>query len=131
MDNFIRASAGVLLAVILSIALRYKGGEISVLLSLAVCVMVGALAMHYCEPVITFLKSLQIRAAISGEMFSILLKIVGVGMICEVVSLICCDAGNASMGKVLQILGVAVMLYLSLPLFESLLELVEDILGNI
>ena len=129
MDIFVRASAGVLLAVILGITLRYKGAEISVLLSLAVCVMVGALAMEYLEPVISMLRSLQIRAALNAEMFSLLLKIVGVGIICEIVALICTDAGNAAMGKILQVLGVSVALYLSLPMLETLLDLVEDVLG--
>lgn len=131
MDMFIRASAGVLLAVILGITLRYKGAEISVLLTLAVCVMVGALSMRYLEPVIALLRSLQIRTAINGEMFTTLLKIVGVGIICEMVTLICTDAGSAAMGKILQVLGVSVVLYLSLPMLEALLELVEDILGKL
>ncbi len=131
MDMFIRASAGVLLAVILGITLRYKGAEISILLSLAVCVMVGALSMRYLEPVIALLQSLQIRSAINGEMFAVLLKIVGVGIICEMVALICTDAGSAAMGKILQVLGVSVVLYLSLPMLEALLELVEDILGEL
>ena len=131
MDTFIRASAGVLLAVILSITLRYKGGEISVLLSLAVCVMVGLLALRYLEPVIAMLRSVQIKASINGNLFSLLLKIIGVGLICELVTTICADVGSAAMGKVLQVLGVSVVLYLSMPLFEALLSLLEDILGYI
>lgn len=131
MDTFIRASAGVLLAVILSITLRYKGGEISVLLSLAVCVMVGLLALRYLEPVIAMLRSMQIKASINGDLFSLLLKIIGVGLICELVTTICADVGSAAMGKVLQVLGVSVVLYLSIPLFEALLSLLEDILGYI
>lgn len=131
MDTFIRASAGVLLAVILSITLRYKGGEISVLLSLAVCVMVGLLALRYLEPVIAMLRSMQIKASINGDLFSLLLKIIGVGLICELVTTICADVGSAAMGKVLQVLGVSVVLYLSMPLFEALLSLLEDILGYI
>lgn len=131
MDTFIRASAGVLLAVILSITLRYKGGEISVLLSLAVCVMVGLLALRYLEPVIAMLRSMQIKASINSDLFSLLLKIIGVGLICELVTTICADVGSAAMGKVLQVLGVSVVLYLSIPMFEALLSLLEDILGYI
>lgn len=131
MDIFIRAVAGVLLAVILNIALHHKGGEISVLLSLAVCVMVAALSMRFLEPVISMLRALQVRSSIDSEMLSILLKTVGVGLIAELVSLICTDAGNAAMGKMIQILGAALVLNLSLPLLEILVALVEGIVGNI
>lgn len=131
MDIFIRAVAGVLLAVILNIALHHKGSEISVLLSLAVCVMVAALSMRFLEPVISMLRALQVRSSIDSEMLSILLKTVGVGLIAELVSLICTDAGNAAMGKMIQILGAALVLNLSLPLLEILVDLVEGIVGNI
>ena len=93
--------------------------------------MVAALSMRCLEPVISMLRALQVRSSIDSEMLSILLKTVGVGLIAELVSLICTDAGNAAMGKMIQILGAALVLNLSLPLLEILVALVEGIVGNI
>ena len=45
--------------------------------------------------------------------------------------LVCKDAGNESMGKSMQLLGSAAILYLSVPLFAALLELLQKILGEL
>ena len=64
-------------------------------------------------------------------MLTILLKVVGTALIAEIVTLVCMDGGNASMGKALQFLAAAVILWLSLPMLTALLELIEEILGNL
>ena len=60
-----------------------------------------------------------------------LLKIVGICFTAEIASLICEDSGNAALGKALQSLAGAVILYLSLPMLTKLLDLVEGILENL
>jgi hypothetical protein len=52
-------------------------------------------------------------------------------LIGELAGLICSDAGNAALAKSIQILTTAVILWLSIPLFESLLDLVQAILGEL
>lgn len=131
METFIRASAGVLLSVIMGIALRHKGNEISVLLSIAVCVMLGTLAVSYLKPTIDFIRNMYTRVEIDSELFQVLLKVVGVGVISEITALICTDAGNSSVGKMMQILGTALILYLSLPMFSALLDFVESMLEKL
>jgi hypothetical protein len=46
-------------------------------------------------------------------------------------TLICTDAGNTALAKTVQILTTAMILWLSIPLFESLLDLVQAILGEL
>ena len=64
-------------------------------------------------------------------MVEILMKSTGIGIITEIANLVCKDAGNESMGKSMQLLGTAVILYLSLPLFQTLIELLQKILGEL
>jgi hypothetical protein len=45
--------------------------------------------------------------------------------------MICSDAGNASLGKSVQLLGSSVVLYLALPVFRALIELVQGILEGV
>ena len=59
----------------------------------------------------------------------ILLKAVGIGLVSEIAALVCADAGNSSLGKTVQLLGSAVILWLSLPLFTMLIELLQRIMG--
>ena len=93
--------------------------------------MVAAAAFSYLKPIVDFLKSLQVLGQLNWEMVQILLKTVGIGLITEITALICTDMGNASLGKSLQILSVAVILWLSLPLFQRLLDLLDAVLGAV
>lgn len=131
MERFFQAAAGVLLAVILILAIQKQSREISVLLSLFVCCMVGCLAAGYIGPVLDFVKKLQSIGGLDWQMLQILLKVVGVAFISEIAGLICEDSGNSAMGKALQFLASAVILYLSLPMLTALLDLVEGILGMV
>ena len=131
MSGFLQASAGVLLTVIMVLALGKEGKQSALLLVLAVCAMVGVLALGYLSPVVDFMKRLSAIGQINGQMLGILMKVVGIGLMGELAGLICADSGHASLGKVLQILSAAVILRLALPLLEQLLELLERVLGEI
>lgn len=131
MTGFWQGAAAVLLAVILCLALGKQGKEAGLLLTLAVCCMVGVLALSYLRPVIELIDELQAVGQLDSGMLKIILKAVGIGLIGEIASLICSDAGNAALGKSLQLLSSAVILWLSIPLLTQLLELVQQILGEV
>ena len=131
MELYFKAAAGILIAVILSLVLSKQNKDISLLLTVAVCCMAAAIVVGYLEPVVDFFHQLEAIGQLEEGMLEILLKAVGIGMIGELASLICADAGNGSLGKVLQMLSVAVILWMSLPLLTGLLELIQKILGEI
>ena len=64
-------------------------------------------------------------------MLAILIKALGVGLASEIASMICTDAGNASLTKAIQLLGGAVILYLSVPMFSALMDLIQKIVGEL
>ena len=129
MELFWKASAAVLLTVVLVLALQKR--EISLLLVLAVCCMTAAAAMSYLEPVVDLLRELEDMMQMDQGMLSTLMKAAGIGLVAEIGSLICSDGGSGSLGKTLQILGAAGILFLSVPLFQSLLNLIREILGHV
>ena len=131
MERFYQATACVLVAVILILTLRKQGNEIALVLSVLLCCMVGFLAAGFLEPVVRFMQRLQKIGALNQELLNILLKIVGICFTAEIAGLICEDSGNCALGKALQFLASAVILYLSLPLLSKLLDIVEGMLDNL
>ena len=95
------------------------------------CCAVGILAFSFLSPVITFAEKLRTLCKIDQELFHILLKAVGIGLVGEIAGTVCVDAGNTSLGKMIQLLTTCVMLWICIPLMEALVELVESILGEI
>ena len=77
------------------------------------------------------LSRLKDMAGISSQMLSILIKAAGIGLVSELASLICSDAGDNALGKAVQLLSNGVILWISLPLMEELLELLQEVLGSV
>lgn len=130
MELFWKAAAGILIALIIVLTLG-KQQDMGTLLTIAVCCMTGIAAMQLLEPVLDFLYELQILTYMDGGVLRTLFRLVGIGLVAEIVAMICSDAGCASIGKTLQVLASSVILYLSIPIFQSLVDLIREIMGGL
>ena len=128
MEKFYSATALIVLTAVLVLVLRKQNGEIALLLGLCGCCIVMMVMVGFLSPVIQFLLKLQQIANLDHQMLRILRKITAVALTAEIAATVCADAGNAALAKVMQLLSIAVILYLSLPMLEALLTLVERIL---
>lgn len=131
MASFWQIAAGVFLVVVLGIVLNKQNKDLSMLLTLAACAMVLWVAASYLQPVLDFAEKLQELGQLDSEILGILWKAVGITLIAQIATLVCQDAGNGALGKTVQLLAAAAVLWLSLPLMESLLETVQKIVGEI
>lgn len=129
MEKFYAAIALVLLTLVLVLAIRKQNGEIALLLGLCGCCAAFAVAVGFLTPIVNFVRRLQQLTSLDHDMLQILLKVSGVAFTSEIAGTVCADAGNAALGKSLQMLSTLVILYLSLPMMQALLDLVEKILG--
>ena len=101
------------------------------MLAIAICATVSIAVLHFIEPLIDLIDSLEKLGNLNSQMIQILLRSVGIGFLAEITSLICTDSGSAAMGKTLQILGSVVILWLSIPLFNEMIDLIKEILQTI
>ena len=131
MDTFIRVIAALMIAVILGLTLQKQGKDIALALTVAVSCMVLLAAVDYLKPVVEFIKRLEEIASIDGQWIAVLLKAVGIGLVAQISALICEDSGNAALGKTIQFLSSAVILWIAIPLMNALLDLIQRILGEI
>lgn len=131
MDIFLKAVAGVLIAVVVSLILSKQGKDFSVLLVIGVCCMVAAVGLGYLEAIIDFIRLLQQKGNLNGDLIAVLMKAVGIGIISEITCMICTDSGNAALAKVIQFLTSSIILWLCIPLFTQLIELIESVLGAV
>ncbi len=128
MDVYLKSTAGVLIAVVMYLILSKQGQGITVLLTVSVCCLLSVAVMQYIEPVITFMRHLQQISKLDSGMLQIILRVIGISLLTEITMLICSDAGNAAMGKTLQILACAAILWISIPLLTEFIRLIEEIL---
>lgn len=131
MTALMQAIAGVMVAVILITVLRKQSQEIALLLSLAMCAMVLLIAGGYLKNAIALIENLKTVAGLDDDLLSPALKAVGIALLSQFAGLICADSGNSAMGRCVELLGCAAILWLAMPLMNMLLELVMKITGEL
>lgn len=131
METFWKAIAVIILTVILGVTLGKTEKDISVVLSVAACSIIMIIAMQYLEEVIAFLWQLSSKESEQIPSIKIILKITGVALVTELTTLISSDAGNSALGKAVEILGNAAILNLALPLLETFLTILQELMGLI
>lgn len=129
MEIYFKITAGILMTMIMCLLLPKQKADVSVLLCLAVCGMALICAVTYLEPIVSLLNHIIALGNLPEDLIQILFKVVGVGMLSQIASVICIDAGNQSLAKVLELITTAVVLWLCIPLLEHLLAFIENVLG--
>lgn len=128
---FWKTAAGIIIAVILILTVEKQERDLSMMLSLITCVMAGLAAFTIWEPVLDFMYRIAEVGNFQSESLKVMLKITGIGIVTELIKHVCSDSGNSALAHGVQFLGSATILMLSLPIMETLLELIQMILGGI
>ncbi len=130
MGGFWQGAALALIGAVLSMVLGKRLEHMGIMVTMAVVCMIAIMALNYIKPAIELIARLQVMGNLDQDMLSTLLKAVGIAMVTELATMVCADAGMTSAGKALQMLGAAVVLWLSIPLVERMLDLLQDVLGG-
>ena len=131
MDDFWKTTALVLLTVILSLSLDKTERDISAVMGIVALCIAACAAVTILNPVLNYLVELQRLFHLPDGLISILLKAVGIALVAELSASICADAGNASLGKMLQIQSGAAVLTLSVPIFRTLMTIIKEMIGGL
>jgi len=131
MDTYGKAIVGILMGLVLWICLQKQERDMALVLTMVVCIMGAGIAIKAISPVLQFLQQLEQLSQLQDGTLGILLKVAAIGFTSELAGLICADSGNAAMEKTIRLLGSVSMLTLSMPVFETLLKLIQEILSSI
>lgn len=131
MELFFKTIGGVLVSLILILTVGRQEKDMAMVLTMVVCCGVYIVALRFLEPVILFLRQLEELSGLHDGMLGILLKIMGIGLVGELAGLLCQDGGAGALGRGIQFLAGVVILSQSLPVFVTLLDLIQGILGEL
>lgn len=131
MDTYLKISGVVIVAIVLGLVLSNYRKDVAILLSIAMCCILGISVINQLHPIFDFFNKLKKLGNFDVVLLSTLAKCVGIGILGDITATICNDAGNGSVGKILQLLSTIIILSLSVPIFEKLLSLIQEIFTNI
>lgn len=88
--------------------------------------LVGAALLLY-APVLSRIHSLFGETG-AGEYMDVVLRALGIALICELTALFCRDLGENTLAEGVQLFGKLEILVLSLPLVDKVLEMAKELL---
>lgn len=99
-------------------------------LSLTAAVLIFLAALQFLSPVIEILERLQTMTGLSRATVEPMLKVTGIGLLTQICSAVCEDAGEKTLHNAVQIAGTFMALYVSAPLISTILDLLEAMLNK-
>lgn len=102
--------------------------EIAILIGLAGSIMIIIMSIDLVIDIIDNFQSIFTFAGLTSEILSPIFKMVGIGYLCEFSANICADTGNASIADKILLAGKILILYMSLPIINSLVSTIMGLL---
>ena len=125
---FFKAAAAALMTVIVVGLFKRDNASLAMTTVTVAGILVLTFAALLLQPVLEQLENLAELADVSQAYLLPILKCVGIGIVTQIVVSLCQDAGESALGAALELCGCILVIYLSLPLYTAILELIEDLI---
>ncbi len=116
-----------LLSCMLLLCLRELRPSFTAPVRLAVTVVLTGAAFAMLSPVVTQMRAL-LNATDADEFATLLLRALGIALICELSASFCEDLGESAIAKGVSLFGKMEILILCLPLMERILGMAKELL---
>lgn len=116
------------ISVIIIIILKQSRPEFAIYVSIIAGIIILSMIMSALNSTIDLLKEFSNKANISMQFIQILLKITGIAILTEFAVSVCKDAGEGAVASKVDIAGKVLIISLSIPIVQALMDTVIKIL---
>lgn len=130
MQTAVKLVAAGLICCVLCLLLKKQAPEFALGLCVLVCALFFLAALPFLSSLLSFLQRLETLTGLSDAIFSPLFKTVAIGLLSQMTASVCRDAGQQALGQAVELCSGMLCLYLALPLLESVLSLLQSMIGG-
>lgn len=122
-----KIGAAAVMASAVCMLLKKSNPEMGLPLALLVCVGGFAVTAGLLGPILGLVESAKRLCGLSDALFYPVVKSVGIGICAKLASELCKDSGQGAMAGCVETAGAVCALYAALPLMETLLDMLEEL----
>ena len=115
---------------LLSLAVRSYRPEFSVYISIACGIILFMTVIAQFSDLLSVVSDVVSRSGYANSYFPVLLKILAIAYLTDLISQVCRDAGENGIASKTEMAGKIFILYVSLPVFTSILSMIDILLRN-
>lgn len=128
MDVIFKILAIALLTVIATVIVKPVRSDFALVIALTGGILVLMRVLGYVGQVFSVISDIVSLSGVSSSLYTLLLKIVGVGYLVEFTAGICSDTGNSSLGDKVLLGGKVIILVMALPIVTNILQIIMELL---
>lgn len=127
MDIFKIVGIGIIICVVIVVVKQIKP-EFALIVLIAGSIVMLVYIFNYFTNILGVFDTILQKTGINSELFSIILKIVGVGYLIEFAANICSDSGNPAIADKVVLCGKLIILVMCMPIITNLLNIIVGLL---
>lgn len=127
MDIFKIIGVGLITSITVLIVKQVKP-EIAVVLGMAGGIVMILMLVDSLMGIVSSFTSILKKSGLTSSIFSVVLKIVGVGYLTEFSANLCSDSGSNSIADKIMLAGKIIILVISLPIISNIIEIISGLL---
>lgn len=126
--EIIRIIGIAIITCVATILLKQIKPEISIFVSLCGGIVILFMCVDYLTDVLGLFNLIVEKTGLNTTLFSLILKIIGIGYITEFASNICNDSGQSSLSDKILLAGKIIIFTMSIPIIKTIIEIIAEIL---
>lgn len=113
-----------IITVICAVILKQVKPELAIMVSIAGSLTIVLLILSSVTSLFGSYRNLLEKTGLSGNLFTCVLKVIGVGYLVEFSSGICAESGVSSVANKILLAGKVLILIMCMPVLQSLIDVV-------
>ena len=111
-----------------SVLLKQFKPELAILVSIAGGIVILIMVINFLSSIVSNFTQIATKTSINMQLFSSVIKIVGIGYITEFGANICHDTGNSSIADKILLGGKVIILCFALPIINAMLTTIMGLI---
>lgn len=128
MDSLYKIISIAIITCIACLIVKPIRSDFAIFISIVGGIIVLFYAVSYLSQIFDVFNNIFHISGINTSIYSIILKIIGIGYLTEFTASICNDTGNSSLGDKVLLGGKIVILVMAIPIVTSILDIVMELL---
>ncbi len=128
MDVIFKIVAIGLITCVASLIIKPIRNDFAIIISIVGGIIIVVMLLGYLTGIFDTLKDIIGITNLNSSLYTILLKIIGIGYLIEFTAGICNDTGNGSLGDKILLGGKIIIMVMALPIITNILEIIMELL---
>ena len=108
--------------------LRQVKPELAVIVGLVGTILIFMMVVSGLTKIVSSINGIVVQTGLATQLFASILKIVGIGYLCEIAASICQEAGAKAVADMVILGGKIIIMVLAIPIVQALVDVVLGVL---